>query len=114
MSASWCLSNALTQLAKLPEAERDAYIATLPEACSRPSCTSGQGCRAYVASVAGSTAQLHRRMCEARHWLRLGYTTAPKVHQLIESIASKRGHEAADLLRQDMRAEWARRSQWMR
>lgn len=113
MSASWCLSNALTQLGKLPESERDAYIATLPEACPHTGCTTGMGCRVYVASVAGVAVERHRRMCEARHYLRLGYTTGPKVHQLIEAISARRGPVAADQLRDDMRTEWARRREWM-
>jgi hypothetical protein len=113
LSASWCLSNALTLMSKLPESERDALIAALPEDCPRAGCTTGLGCRGYVASVAGSAVQLHRRMCEARHYLRQGYTSGPKVHQLVESITVRRGQAAAEQLRDDMRIEWARRREWM-
>ncbi|TAA45663.1 DUF7696 family protein [Pseudoxanthomonas winnipegensis] len=113
MSASWCLSNALTLMSKLPESEREAFIAALPEACPRAGCTTGLGCRAYVASVAGSAVELRRRMCEARHYLRQGCTSGPRVQQLVETITARRGQAAAEQLRDDMRVQWARRREWM-
>lgn len=97
----------------MPRAEHDAEIAKLPETCSHADCTTGMGCRAYVMSMAGSEFEKKRRECEARDWLRRGYTSKGKVDQLIESIASKRGRAAAEELRQDMREQWSRRSQWL-
>ena len=51
--------------------------------------------------------------CEARTWLRQGYTTAEAVDALMERIRAHRGAEAADALRQEMRRQWARRAEWL-
>lgn len=55
----------------------------------------------------------HRRQCEARDWLKRGYTTAAKVDELLAVIEKKRGYKAAHELRIEMRAQWARRHEWM-
>lgn len=57
--------------------------------------------------------EAYRRLCEARHWLRQGYTSWGKVRELRGRIAEKRGEEAAELLVQDMREQWKCRRQWM-
>ncbi len=54
-----------------------------------------------------------RRICEARYWLRQGYTTADRVEDLLARIRKRRGCAAAELLRADMRAEWANRAAWL-
>lgn len=113
MTISHCLGAALRRLSKMPRAEHDAEIAKLPDTCSHNDCTTGMGCRAYVASMAGSEFEKKRRECEARDWLRRGYTSNAKVNDLMERIASKRGRAAADELRQDMREQWKRRSEWL-
>ena len=55
----------------------------------------------------------HRRECEARAWLRRGYTDAASVDALMRRIAAHRGKAAAERLRSDMREQWARRSEWL-
>lgn len=55
----------------------------------------------------------HRRECEARHWLRSGYQDAASVEELMQRIEQKRGPEAAAQLRQEMRRQWLRRTEWM-
>lgn len=57
--------------------------------------------------------EAHRRECEARDWLRKGYTTAVKVDELMARIAERRGYQAANELREEMRRQWARRREWM-
>lgn len=54
-----------------------------------------------------------RAICEARHWLRQGYTTPAKVDALIRSIGEKRGQDRAEALRADMREQWRRRAEWL-
>ncbi|CBA14742.1 hypothetical protein XALC_0197 [Xanthomonas albilineans GPE PC73] len=61
----------------------------------------------------GSAVEQRRRMCEARHYLRRGYTTGIKVQRLIDAIALRRGHAAAQQLRAEMRAQWACRREWL-
>ncbi|WVK05046.1 hypothetical protein AB8807_05360 [Xanthomonas campestris pv. olitorii] len=53
------------------------------------------------------------RACEARHWLRRGYTDAAKVQELRLRIAAQRGYAAADLLVEEMREQWRHRRQWI-
>lgn len=50
--------------------------------------------------------------CEARQWLREGYTTRNKVADLMERIEKKRGMTAALELRQEMLRQWERRAEW--
>jgi hypothetical protein len=47
-----------------------------------------------------------RRICEARDWLRHGYTTPEKVGELDTRIAGKRGDTAADELLEEVRRQW--------
>lgn len=52
----------------------------------------------------------HRRECEARDWLRRGYTSAAAVDELMTRIAAKRGQSAANALRDEMRRQWTLRN----
>lgn len=61
----------------------------------------------------GRTDAVHRLECEARHWLREGYTRREQVDELIQRIAKRRGEGAAELLRDEMRRQWARRADWL-
>ena len=54
-----------------------------------------------------------RAVCEARHWLRKGYTTANRVDRLMAAIAEQRGQASADALRQEMRRQWQTRKTWL-
>ncbi|ERI50888.1 hypothetical protein N878_07600 [Pseudomonas sp. EGD-AK9] len=54
----------------------------------------------------------HMHECEARHWLRLGYTGEDTVAELREKITAKRGSAAAERLIEEMRRQWKRRSEW--
>lgn len=54
-----------------------------------------------------------RRVLEARARLREGYTTRARVDDLCRRVAAKRGQAAADQLREDMRAQWHTRQQWL-
>ncbi|WP_372178393.1 hypothetical protein ACCQ23_08090 [Xanthomonas axonopodis pv. phyllanthi] len=56
--------------------------------------------------------EAHRRQCEARYWLRQGYTDAKSVGLLQQLIAAKRGDQAAKDLREEMREQWRNRQQW--
>jgi len=55
--------------------------------------------------VADQTEQ-RRLECEARDWLRRGYTTPARVEELMQRIVAKRGAAAADRLREEMRRQW--------
>lgn len=57
--------------------------------------------------------ELQRRVLEARARLREGFTTAAKVDGLMRKVAAKRGQAAADQLREDMRAQWRTRREWL-
>ena len=65
------------------------------------------------ARQAGRTDAAHRLECEARHWLREGYTSRDQVDDLMKRIAQRRGEGAAELLRDEMRRQWARRADWL-
>ena len=54
----------------------------------------------------------HRRACEARDWLRRGYSTPKDVDALMVRIRAARGQEAADALRAEMREQWKNRRTW--
>lgn len=56
----------------------------------------------------------HRRVCEARFWIRQGHTDAAAVDALMERIAKRRGAEAAVALRAEMRAQWRDRAAWLK
>lgn len=47
-----------------------------------------------------------RLECEARDWLRRGYTTPQRVDELMERVSAKRGGAAAERLREEMRRQW--------
>lgn len=64
-------------------------------------------------SAAHLTDEDRRRICEARSWLRQGYTTADRVDELIGRIAVHRGKAAADALREEMRLQWRCRQDWL-
>jgi len=51
--------------------------------------------------------------CEARTWLRKGYTTAERITDLTALIAKHRGAAGAARLIEEMRRQWARRSEWL-
>lgn len=55
----------------------------------------------------------YRQECEARYWLRQGYTTEDKVAELREKITAKRGAAAAERLIEEMRRQWKRRDEWL-
>jgi len=52
--------------------------------------------------------------CEARDWLRRGYSTPAKVAELEQLITSKRGAAAAARLVEEMRRQWQRRTEWLK
>jgi len=53
------------------------------------------------------------RECEARTWLRKGYTSQEKVAELEKLLAAKRGKTAAQAVIEEMRRQWVRRSEWL-
>jgi hypothetical protein len=53
-----------------------------------------------------------RRITEARHYLRQGITSHSAVDELCARIAKKRGNNAAEQLRQDMREQYMTRGEW--
>ena len=53
------------------------------------------------------------RECEARTWLRKGYTSQEKVAELEKLLAAKRGKNAAQAVIEEMRRQWSRRSEWL-
>lgn len=108
---SHCLGDAMRRLVKIPAEFRAAEVAQLPATCSHADCTTGMGCRDYITAMLAQ--ETHRHQCEARGWLRRGYTTRPKVAELVRVIAEKRGQEAADALRAEMRRQWNRRGEWL-
>lgn len=55
----------------------------------------------------------HRHECEAREWLRRGYTTQAKVKELQQRISKRRGADAATRLVEEMREQWKTKSEWM-
>lgn len=48
----------------------------------------------------------HRRECEARYWLQQTGGRKAEVDDLIARITARRGKDAAEQLRQDMRDQW--------
>lgn len=54
--------------------------------------------------------QEFRRACEARAWLQRTNGDPQKIRELLKRIEQKRGKEAADLLREDMREQWRLRA----
>lgn len=54
----------------------------------------------------GDCSEQFRRECEARDWLRRGYTTHARVDELMARIEKHRGAEAVEVLREEMRRQW--------
>jgi len=54
----------------------------------------------------GDYSEQHRRECEARGWIRRGYTDKASVDELRQRIAHKRSPKAADELIQEMRRKY--------
>ncbi len=55
----------------------------------------------------------YRSQCEARTWLRAGYTDRKAVDALVARITAVRGPEAAGQLREEMRRQWQCRRGWL-
>lgn len=53
----------------------------------------------------------HLLACEARYWLRQGYTTPERISELRERLR-KRGEASLDVLVETMRSQWQRRREW--
>lgn len=53
-----------------------------------------------------------RLECEARTWLRKGYTTPEKIKELRE-LLRKRKPKAVEAVIEEMRRQWVRRREWM-
>jgi hypothetical protein len=66
-----------------------------------------------VSSAGDTTSPRHRLECEARHWLRDGYSESSKVASLIARIGQRRGQAAASELLGEMRRQWQRRNDWL-
>lgn len=60
-----------------------------------------------------TTSEEWRAICEARDWLRKGYTTSDRVGVLMERVKAERGEEAAKRLRDEMRRQWKRKGEWL-
>ncbi|HCH7220279.1 TPA: hypothetical protein NQI07_003653 [Pseudomonas aeruginosa] len=54
----------------------------------------------------------HLLVCEARYWLRRGYTTPEPVVEPKETLYKKRGEEAVTQLIEEMRRQWGSRHEW--
>ncbi|HBN9641711.1 DUF7696 family protein [Pseudomonas aeruginosa] len=54
----------------------------------------------------------HMLACEARYWLRRGYTTPEKVTELRENL-KRRGESAFEQLIAEMRRQWQARTEWI-
>jgi len=48
----------------------------------------------------------YRRECEAREWIKRGYSTPARIKQLRKRITDQRGADAADELIIEMRKQW--------
>lgn len=59
-----------------------------------------------------TTQEDQRRVCEARSWLRQGYSTPERVNELMLAIKRHRGDAAATVLRDEMRTQWKCRLSW--
>lgn len=55
----------------------------------------------------------HMLECEARTWLRKGYSTPERIQELTELISKKRGHASTERLIEEMRRQWSRRREWI-
>ena len=68
---------------------------------------------AGMAAITDPAIEKQRRECEARDWLRRGYTNRARTDELMALITSKRGSAAAEVLLRDMREQWQRRDEWL-
>ncbi len=55
----------------------------------------------------------HMLACEARYWLRRGFTTPEKVAELEQMLIKKRGSVAVARLVDEMRRQWGTRRDWL-
>jgi hypothetical protein len=55
----------------------------------------------------------HLLECEARTWLRKGYTTPARIQELTLLIGKRRGQAGAERLVEEMRRQWRRRAEWL-
>ena len=62
-------------------------------------------------SVADQDERQHMLACEARYWLRRGYTTPDKILELGQ-LLKKRSNVALGRLIDEMREQWRRRREW--
>lgn len=53
------------------------------------------------------TQEMHRMECEARHWLRVANGDIGKINEILARIRNRRGHEATERLRNEMRRQWS-------
>ncbi|PZP26712.1 DUF7696 family protein [Pseudomonas kuykendallii] len=54
-----------------------------------------------------------RRECEARYWLKRGFTSKEKVAELEKLLTSTRGANGVAYLVEEMRRQWGRRAEWL-
>lgn len=66
-----------------------------------------------MTAAGNTTSSQYRLECEARHWLREGYSESSKVSALIARIEQRRGQAGAAELLGEMRRQWQRRSDWL-
>lgn len=48
----------------------------------------------------------HRLECEARHWLAVANGDIDQINEIIARIRNRRGHQAAEILKGEMRRQW--------
>lgn len=53
------------------------------------------------------------RACEARYWLRKGYSTPDRIDELRAELHKKRGTNAIETLIEEMRRQWRTRKDWL-
>jgi len=53
-----------------------------------------------------------RRECEARTWLRAGYTSPARIAELRAKLSNHRSAEAIEQVVEEMRRQWTRRAEW--
>lgn len=56
----------------------------------------------------------HMLACEARYWLRRGFTTSERVAELEQILVKKRGFVGVARLVDEMRRQWGARRDWLR
>lgn len=48
----------------------------------------------------------HRLECEARYWLAVANGDIDQINEIIARIRNRRGHQAAEILKGEMRRQW--------